>query len=1482
MAKIEPSNQTADLDVVDALITDVRGVPEGLLEPRIYLRERSKGKALVRVFVSYAQTDALSHKLIDCLRILLESSPRYSFELWRDIELLAGERWEQRLLEALDACHLGLMLLSPAFFASEYIGEVELPAFVSGHGPGVEGKRLLPVELRAISPCTTDTRGLKVHQIFRGPRGTRSPFPTRKSEKRDTWMKALVEELHRVLDRYATEEPPDPPHPVRSAAMGRQTLSPDLSNVEAAGCLIEDAHGNPVSLDASTLDQQARTAQTPGSVPALDYILDWLRDPEAPALFALLGEYGMGKTITCQRVVKAIETAEGEGEALPTPLYFDLRRLTSLRRGDEVPLLEDILRECIDRGWPLQSHKPSVDALFAQAASQPTLFIFDGLDEALVHLSDANGKQFTRELLRVRELSTDTASPTRVLISCRTHYFRSFSEQNAHFSGQDRGDTRTRDYAALVLLPLSEAQIQHFLAKALPEVDVERATTLVRSVHDLEELAARPYTLRLIGQLIPDIEHRRARGEVVRSVTLYDSMVEQWLNRDAGKHHIKPAHKRRLMRHLAAWTWRRGSRLVPAEALEDWFSDWLARDQTLGRRYASIDRDKLEEDLRTATFLVREDESVNGKLRSGFRFAHSSMQEFFLSGYLFDAVESDAPAAWDLEDASVETWKFFAQRLDGPEIARRLATLETWARGGPEATRWLLLRYVLSALERGWDAPSMRGADLSGVSLQGQTIHGPADFSDSSWADASLRQTRWIDVQLEAACFARADLRYSEWDGVNARAVDLEGARVDGAVFHRVDLEGAKTAGGRGLGARVLLTKVPSGWLERPQIAPSPCADASCSSQVEHGHCFDVTACVWSHDGSRALSSGSDGSIFLWDIDAGHTIASWQTHQGSVRSCAWSHDDRRASTSGSDGTIHIWEIGTGLCVASWQAHRCQASSCAWSRDDRHLLSAGSDGSIHIWDIESAASLASWQAHQGTVSSCAWSPDGRHVLSSGDDGRIHIWDIESASAVASWQSHQGTVSSCAWSPDGRRILFSGYDDTIRLWDLDAGTAITSWQARQGIVWSCSWSHDGRRALSTGYGGSIQLWDVDTASLLGSWRAHQGTVSSCAWSPDDRRALFTGRDGSIQLWDIDSASTIALWQPRKDPVWACALSPDGRRAASAGDDGCLRLWDIDAAALLASWPAHRGRVSSCVWSPDGRRLLSAGDDGTIQLWDVDAASPVASPIASKQAHRGRISSCAWSPDGRRVFSVGDDGSSCVWDIDAAGPIASWQAHQGPISSCAWSHDGRRALFSSDDETIRLWDVDAASTIASWSAHQHIVRSCAWSPDDRRALSSGYDGSIQLWDVDAGISLAPWQAHRGPVWSCAWSPDGRYALSSGYDGTIRLWDIDAASAIASWHGHLGPVRSCAWSPDGRRALSSSYDGTLRLWDVDTGSALLVMATFDDEHATFIPGPRSQGGRIIQASKNAWRWLRWKATHPDGTTELLPAEIFGELPSP
>jgi TIR domain len=161
----------------------------------------SKGnevKQKIKYFVSYAhRNSALTCNFIDRLDDVLAPSKRFEYSRWQDTDLILGEKWEEKINEAIANCDFGLLLISPAFLASNFITKKELPKFVSGK------KSSVPVMLQPVDFDRHDLKGLQKRQIFRfAPKGSTHPkaYAECKSYRRDAFVMELFRQIERKLD----------------------------------------------------------------------------------------------------------------------------------------------------------------------------------------------------------------------------------------------------------------------------------------------------------------------------------------------------------------------------------------------------------------------------------------------------------------------------------------------------------------------------------------------------------------------------------------------------------------------------------------------------------------------------------------------------------------------------------------------------------------------------------------------------------------------------------------------------------------------------------------------------------------------------------------------------------------------------------------------------------------------------------------------------------------------------------------------------------------------------------------------------------------------------------------------------------------------------------------------------------------------------------------------------------------------------------
>ena len=298
----------------------------------------------------------------------------------------------------------------------------------------------------------------------------------------------------------------------------------------------------------------------------------------------IFGEYGMGKTTACQALTRGLlerrDAGDGERACRSTSISAPWRR--QHREPTLEAILDDLLRRVWQAGAPAARQAAEV---VEQVQRRGAMVIFDGLDEVLVHLSETQGQALLRELWQILppSLLSDpqaSAGAGRVVVTCRTHFFRTLRDQQTFFRGEERESVGEGSYAALHLLPFEPAQVRAYLERREGGgAGVDRALELIRTVHNLPELVRRPFTLRLVADQIGALERRIVSGGRVDAAALYEELVATWLDRDQGKHQLDPRHKLRLMSELAAELWREGRRSLPVDRLEAWLHRRLDSDE---------------------------------------------------------------------------------------------------------------------------------------------------------------------------------------------------------------------------------------------------------------------------------------------------------------------------------------------------------------------------------------------------------------------------------------------------------------------------------------------------------------------------------------------------------------------------------------------------------------------------------------------------------------------------------------------------------------------------------------------------------------------------------------------------------------------------------------------------------------------------------------------------------------------------------------
>lgn len=301
-------------------------------------------------------------------------------------------------------------------------------------------------------------------------------------------------------------------------------------------------------------------------------------------------------------------------------------------------------------------------------------------------------------------------------------------------------------------------------------------------------------------------------------------------------------------------------------------------------------------------------------------------------------------------------------------------------------------------------------------------------------------------------------------------------------------------------------------------------------SQTIHGHEYSVDQVVYSPDGSRFVTEGSDG-VWVWDAATGTPITILQDGT-SGESVSFSPDGSQIVVPYQD-TLRFYNASTGDVARFIPGYYYWA---IFSPDGTMLATSYGLGSVKLVNSQSGILVHALPGEM-YARGIAFSGDGTYITAF-DSSVIGVWEVATGrqvyfDSVTDADGDDIYIEGAAFSPDGQQLVLLGYDTlyffTMQDGALQQGETLkirgrdTSTISAQSLVFS----PDGRFLAMGGSSPSgAYIWNIAKKGLDYILNADD-SISNAVFSPDGNRVIGGGYQ-DVYVWEL------GLSQPAASPT------------------------------------------------------------------------------------------------------------------------------------------------------------------------------------------------------------------------------------------------------------------------------------------------------------------------------------------------------------
>jgi hypothetical protein len=323
--------------------------------------------------------------------------------------------------------------------------------------------------------------------------------------------------------------------------------------------------------------------------------------------------------------------------------------------------------------------------------------------------------------------------------------------------------------------------------------------------------------------------------------------------------------------------------------------------------------------------------------------------------------------------------------------------------------------------------------------------------------------------------------------------------------------------------------------------------------------------------------------------------------QVGVRSVIYSEDGLRMYSAGSDGRLLKWDMQRGN--RTWEeifSKELVNRVVNISPDEKFLALGTNNDNILLINLKNTGEEPTLiEGHKGgTIFDLVFLPDNSGFISSGADSRILLHKNGTTKELITIPTKYGRRNRCkslAISPDGRRLAAGTERGDVLIIDLASANFNQTRLVYQRnkidstktfAVNALDFSSTGNLLAIGEDQGNVYVWDMENKTKNGpTLSGFEAGVTDVEFSPDDKLIAASSRDYTVRMWDLENVYDLpTVFDDHGDWVWSLDFHPDGEKFITGSADGIIRLYNTkpdDYAAQICGL-ITTGNLSKTEWA------------------------------------------------------------------------------------------------------------------------------------------------------------------------------------------------------------------------------------------------------------------------------------------------------------